>query len=314
MRVWRLFVMGLLLSAMVTSVSTNDVLTMRIAYSPTPFNLPTIVLRRQGYLEKELTPLGWKVKWIAEPPTAALVAKALAAGALDMAIVDDTSLVYVKAAGNEIAVLAPYSIAPGAFAVVVPIKGEVQNIKALAGKRAGLPIDTTAYYLLARTLEAEGLSLGKVEVVDMTPDEAAAALAGKRLDAAVLAEPILSREVAAGKVRVLKDGTGQIGGLTIAVARPRFLENEEAMDHYKEAVEAALKFIADNPAGAMKLASQETHLSLDLVRKIAAKYTFTGLSRAEMLLDLTKTADFLADRGLIARRMTLKELVGCACE
>ncbi len=314
MKVWRLAAAGLLFVSVPACAMRLDVLTMRISYVPAPSNLPTIVLRRQGYLEKELGKLGWKVAWIAEPSADLPTAAALAAGDLDLAVLSSASLVFARARGHNIVALAPYSVAPAAVAVVAPVKGGVASIKTLAGKRVGLTAGTTAQYLLARTLAAEGISLAKAEMLDMTSAEAARALYGKKLDAAVLTEPVLSKAVADGKVRMLRDGRGLIEGMAVTAIRPRFLDNEEAIDRYKEAMAKAVEFIAKDPEAAVKLAAQETDVAPDLLRKIVAKHTYTGLSRAKMLLDLTTVAGFLAEQGMVARRMTLKELAGCDCE
>ena len=101
--------LGLLVIITAVGGSTNDVLTMRISYATTPFNLPLIVLRRKGYLEKELLPLGWKVKWVTDLETEPLMAKALAAKTLDMATLDVASIVFARAAGNDLVILAPHA-------------------------------------------------------------------------------------------------------------------------------------------------------------------------------------------------------------
>lgn len=285
--------------------------TLRVSYNPMPLNLPSMVLRRGAYLEGELAPLGWKVEWVSSLTTGPLMSEALAAGALDIAaVMGESSAVIARAAGNDLVVLAPYSVAPKAFAIVVPAEGGAADLKGLAGKRVGLPLGTTAHYLLARAMSAEGLSLAKVEVLNLGVPDAFTAVAGGKLDAAVLVEPVLTRALAGGKVRLLRDGSGLIGGLTVTAVRGKLLrDNPDVVAAFLRAVTRAGKALAADPEAAVSLGAEETKLPPEMVRKIAANYTFLEIPRADMIKELIAVADFLADQKMIARRPSMDELV-----
>lgn len=311
MKTLRLLLLGLLFMATLVSPLAGAERTVRVSYNPMPLNLPSIILRQRGLLEQELAPLGWQVEWIANLQTGPLMSEAMAAGAMDIAaVMGETSAVVARAAGNDLIVIAPYSLAPKAFALVTTAEGGAASLQGLLGKKIGLPVGTTAHYLLARALAAEGLSLDKVEVLNMSVPDAAVALAAGQLAGAVLVEPVLTRLVAGGKIRILRDGAGLIGGLTVTTVRGPFLrQNRPVVAAYRRALDRAGKFLASQPEVAIDLASQETKLPPDLVRKIAAKYTFLDIPREEMNKELVAVVDFLADRKLIARRPGLDELV-----
>lgn len=311
MKTLRFLLAGLLLVAAIVTPLAGAERAVRVSYNPMPLNLPSIVLRQRGLLEQELAPLGWQVEWVSNLQTGPLMSEAMAAGALDIAaVMGETSAVVARAAGNDLVIIAPYSLAPKAFALVAPAEGGAANLQGLLGKKIGLPVGTTAHYLLARALAAEGLSLDKVEVLNMAVPDAATALAAGQLAGAVLVEPVLTRLVAGGKVRILRDGTGLIAGLTVTTVRGPFLrQNPQVVAAYRQALDRAGKLLAGRPEEAIDLASQETKLPPELVRKIAIKYTFLDIPREAMHKELLAVIDFMADRKLIARRPGLDELV-----
>ena len=140
----------------------------------------------------------------------------------------------------------------------------------------------------------------------MAVPDAATALAAGQLAGAVLVEPVLTRLIAGGKVRILRDGAGLIGGLTVSTVRGPFLrQNPQVVAAYRQALYRAGKLLAAQPEEAINLASQETKLPAELVRKIAAKYSFLDIPREEMHKELLAVIDFLADRKMIARRPAL---------
>ncbi len=76
----------------------------------------------------------------------------------------------------------------------------------LAGKRIATPFGSTSHYLLNVLLKQAGLSSDRVSLVDMPPDQAAAAWAAGQIDAAYVWEPAIGRMVAQGG-RILVDNS-----------------------------------------------------------------------------------------------------------
>ncbi|MFN3748306.1 MAG: ABC transporter substrate-binding protein [Sphingorhabdus sp.] len=68
----------------------------------------------------------------------------------------------------------------------------------LAGKRIATPFGSTSHYLLNILLKQAGVSPDSVSLVDMTPDQAAAAWGAGHIHAAYVWEPALGRMVAQG--------------------------------------------------------------------------------------------------------------------
>ena len=106
---------------------------LNISYVKSPFNLQSIVMKRQGLLEKELEPLGAKVVWH-EITSGAQQAQAMAAGSLDVGgVMNTTSIQMARGEGNPIKIVAGVSRPTGVFAIVGK-KGGVADVKSLKGK------------------------------------------------------------------------------------------------------------------------------------------------------------------------------------
>ena len=310
-RLSTLCLMLLFLAISIAIPSAGPARVLRISYNPLPFNLPSMILRREGYLEKALLHLGWQVEWLSNLQTGPLMSEAMAAGALDLApVMGDTSAVIARVAGNDLAVLWPYSLAPKAFAIVAPAGGHVRQVPDLAGRKIGLPIGTAAHYLLVKALTREHLKPAQVDLINMSVPEAAVAVASGKLDAAVLVEPMLSKILAGGAVVLVRDGSDLIGGMTVAAVRGTFYrQNPDIIKAYQKALQKAGGYMMEKPDAAMRIAAEETKLPAELLKSIAAKYRFVSISRTTMLHELTVVINFLADQGLIARRPRLLDMV-----
>ena len=310
-RLSTLCLMLLFLAISIAIPSAGPARVLRISYNPLPFNLPSMILRREGYLEKALLHLGWQVEWLSNLQTGPLMSEAMAAGALDLApVMGDTSAVIARVAGNDLTVLWPYSLAPKAFAIVAPAGGHVRQVPDLAGRKIGLPIGTAAHYLLVKALTREHLKPAQVDLINMSVPEAAVAVASGKLDAAVLVEPMLSKILAGGAVVLVRDGSDLIGGMTVAAVRGTFYrQNPDIIKAYQKALQKAGGYMMEKPDAAMRIAAEETKLPAELLKSIAAKYRFVSISRTTMLHELTVVINFLADQGLIARRPRLLEMV-----
>ena len=100
---------------------------LNISYVKSPFNLQSIVMKRQGLLEKELEPLGVKVVWH-EITSGAQQAQAMAAGSLDVGgVMNTTSIQMARGEGNPIKIVAGVSRPTGVFAIVGK-KGGVADV------------------------------------------------------------------------------------------------------------------------------------------------------------------------------------------
>ena len=307
----RLLLMVLLVAVSGAVVRGKDKLT--VTYNPMPLNVPSIVMKHEGFLEEALAPLGIEVEY-KEFLAGYLMTEAMAAGELDIAaVMVGTSSITSYAGGRGLQIFAAYSQAPGGFALVTKADASFQQIADLKDKSIGLPVGTETHLLLGKALEEAGLALSDVHTVNMLVPDAVTALMGGQIDAACVVEPVLSNLEMQGKIRVLRDGVGLMPGLTVTTVRKDLLkERPEILAAYLGAHMRSLEFMENEPARTLELVAKETNLSPELAEKIMAKYTFTPKIGPDLLAALEDTALFLEKIDVIKEPISLEDFVDTA--
>ncbi|NLY11689.1 MAG: ABC transporter substrate-binding protein [Firmicutes bacterium] len=275
---------------------------LSITYNPMPFNLPSMVEKEQKLLEQQ----GLKVAYSSFQAGFAMT-EAMAAKELDIAVVmGATSAITSKAGGRDIKIVAAYSQAPSAFALVTRPDGI--ELKDLKGAKIAVPVGTEAHYLLAKILKEQGLTFNDIEVINMMVPDGVAALQAKQVDAAMAVEPVLSRLEGAGQIRVLRNGVGLISGLTVSTIRGD-LVGDERVEKFLTAQQHALQFISENNEEALAIAQRDTGLPRAIIEKIAPKYNFSMEITEEVKASLEETIEFLYAEGLIQRKISVEDLL-----
>lgn len=283
---------------------------LRVSYNPVPFNAPTILMR-QGLLEERLSPMGIQVEWVGGLLKGSLMTESMAAGELDIAsVMGGTSAIVSFAGGRDIVLVAGYSRAPRGFGIVVRADSPIASVADLKGKVVVGPAGTEVHYLLARALEEAGLTLDDVQFLnDLVPNAINYVING-HADAALAVEPTMSAFESQGRVRVLRTGEGLMPGATFVAVRGQFLrDHPEVVVEYLRAQEAAAARAQDLDAGLLELAAAELDLPLPVVERVAAKYRFSSELDLGALEDLQAVADFLFERGLIARKIDVSAMI-----
>lgn len=284
----------------------------RLTYNPLPFNLPSMVMRSEGFLDQQLSERGFNGVTVEHKAFEAgfNMSEAMATGQLDIATVTGfTSAVMARAAGRDLKIVAAYSRAPSAFALAVPA-GETALPADIRGWKIALPIGTEAHYLLGRILDEQGLSFSDVEIVNMLVPDAAAALLSGNVDAAVLVDPVLSRLETGNKIRVYRDGEGLVLGMTVTAVWAEFLAaHPEAIEAYLAAVGDSLGYIDANKEETLVLAVEETGLPQPVVTKLMQKYNFDPMIDEDVKRGMEDQIEFLYEAGLIKERISLDDLL-----
>lgn len=278
---------------------------VRVTYVASPFNVPSIVMRKKGFLEEAFGAAGVKVE-NPEITSGSAQIQALAAGAVDIAsVLGGTSAILGRANGVDLKVIAAYSRSPKAFFVMTTEKGPA-SIKELKGKTVAGPKGTTLNQLLAAALAADGMKLGDVEYLNMDiPAARAALLSGKVVAATLAGANALQIEAAGG--RILASGEGLIAPTAVIAARSAFLrDHPDLVQAYLSAHRRALSFMRDNPEEALKIAADDQKISVEDARKQLPWYDFTlGMNDADVA-NLAADQAFMIEAGMLQKTIDIR--------
>jgi sulfonate transport system substrate-binding protein len=291
---------------LVTAHAADKPAAVRVTYVAAPFNIPSIVMRKNGYLDQAFAPLGIKVE-NPEITSGAAQVQAIAAGAVDIAsVLGGTSAILGRANGVDLKVIAAYSRSPKAFFIMTGPSGP-NSIKELKGKNVAGPKGTTLNQLLAAALAANGLTLSDIGYLNMEIPAARAALLAGKVDAATLAGAnALLVEAAGGKV--LASGEGLIAPTTVIAVRKSFMdEHPELVTAYMEAHKKALAFMREHPEEALKIAAEDQKISIEDARKQWPWYDFTLAMTDADVKNLEADQRFMVEAGMLSKTIAIRD-------
>ncbi|MCC7697227.1 ABC transporter substrate-binding protein [Janthinobacterium sp. EB271-G4-7A] len=156
----------------------------------------------QGWLAAELGKLGVKLEWV--PVTTNSVAtqvnEAFANRSIDLAQYGDLPSIIANASGLQTRLILPGGSANNTY-LVVPNGSTAKSIKDLKGKKIALHRGRPWEYPFARLLEANGMTLRDVKILNLNPQAGAAAVATGGADAFfTLSDAFLLEDKKVGKI------------------------------------------------------------------------------------------------------------------
>ncbi|HWL58264.1 MAG TPA: NrtA/SsuA/CpmA family ABC transporter substrate-binding protein [Paracoccus sp. (in: a-proteobacteria)] len=296
------------LGTMAAAPAMADTKKVAISYVTSPFNVPSIVMRKKGFLDEAFAAKGVTLTH-PEITSGAAQTQAIAAGELQIAsVLGGTSAILARANGADVTVIGAYARSPKAYFIMTGKDG-VEDVKSLKGKKVAGPKGTVLNQLLAASLAAEGMTLDDIEYLNMDLPTARAALLAGQVDAATLAGANAIQVEAAGG-RAIIDGEGLIAPTTVIGSSKAFAEqNPDLIAAYFEAHLKALDFIRDHEDEALQLAAEDQGISIEEARKQFALYDFTPAMTQQDIDNLAADQDFMIEAGMLeaGRKIDIKD-------
>lgn len=275
-----------------------EVKEMAVSYVTAPFNVPSIVMRKKGFLDEALAAQGVTLT-NPEITSGAAQTQAIAAGELQIAsVLGGTSAILAKANGADVTVIGAYARAPKAYFIMANAGGPT-DIKSLKGKKVAGPKGTVLNQLLAAALASEGMSLDDIEYLNMDLPTARAALLAGQVDAATLAGANATQvEQAGGKA--ITDGEGLINPTNVIGSSKAFADaNPALIKAYFQAHLKALEFMKSNEDEALAIAAEDQGISLEEARKQYALYDFDPVMTEADVANLAADQEFMIEAGML---------------
>jgi sulfonate transport system substrate-binding protein len=127
----------------------------------------------------------------------------LAEGKIDVGGTGSTPPIISQSEGLDVLYVAASAPRPANGAILLAKNSPIRSVKDLAGKKIALLDGSFHTYLLARVIEAEGLTLKDVERVERAPVPSRDALIAGKVDAWIAMTPHLDQAIADGGARLL---------------------------------------------------------------------------------------------------------------
>ena len=278
---------------------------LHVSYVLRPFNVPQIVMRQRGLLERRLAPLGMEVVWH-DITSGVLQAQAMAAGSLDIgAVMNPISVILALANGNPMKIVASFARTTR-LAAILAVDPAIRTIADLKGRVVGGLKGAVPHQLLIKALQSAGMSLADVTFLDMDLPATYAALLSGRIAVGVPAADLILKAQRAG-AHEIPVPPRLIEPINVVCARTALVEQRPDLVHlFKQAQEEAMAIVVADPEAAIRLGCQVNGLDLADGRELYSWQVFETVLTEADLASLQQDMEFLIDNKLCPRPVDLR--------
>ncbi len=208
---------------------------------------PLIVAMANGTIEKAT---GYKINW-RQFDSGAKVATAMTSGDIQIGVIGSSPLTAAVSRGVELQLFWILDDINEAEAMVVRNGANINKPADLKGKKLGVPFVSTTHYHAMFALEQWGIKPSELEILNMQPNQIAAAWDRGDIDAAFIWDPALGRIKQTGKVLITSGELSRKGKATfdgVAVQKKWGEDNADFMAKFVKSVADADASYRANPA------------------------------------------------------------------
>jgi taurine transport system substrate-binding protein len=299
--------LGLALGALAAGPALAETVVIGQFGNPTPMQ----VARAEGKFEAAT---GWDIEWRTFASGAEVIA-AMASGDVKIAELGSSPLAIAASQGVELQLFMLAQVIGEAESLIVRNGSEIAELKDLTGKRVAVPVGSTAHFSLMGALKHAGIAETDVTIMNMPPDQIAAAWEQGAIDAAFIWQPVQSQILQNGTLLVGADKTAEWGYPTFDgwVVNTGFAaENAPAMAAFAKIMdEANAAYLADPKAWTadspqVATIAEQTGAAPDQIPGILEGFAFVPLAEqvgptwlGNAPATMKATADFLKAAGRI---------------
>lgn len=275
--------------------------------NPTPMQ----VARAEGKFEAAT---GWDIEWRQFASGTDVIA-AMASGDVAVAELGSSPLAIAASQGVELQLFMLAQVIGEAESLIVRNDSGIAALEDLKGKRVAVPVGSTAHFSLMGALNHAGIAESEVTIMNMPPDQIAAAWEQGAIDAAFIWQPVQSQILQTGSLLVGADKTAEWGFPTFDgwVVNTAFAaDNAAAVAAFAKTMDEANAAYLSDPAAwtadsaQVQAIAAQTGAAADQVPDILKGFAFIPL--ADQLSEtwlgsapatMKATADFLKAAGRI---------------
>lgn len=283
--------------------------TLRIAAQPFPLYSSVWVAYEEGYLKEELAKADAGFTWDSFK-SGPLVNEAMAAGNDDIGYAADLPAIIARSSGQDIRIVSNVAYGEKALAVMVPKDSPITSVADLKGKKVGYATGSYAQHLLALLLSRSGLTLNDVDTANLSAEDQVAAIGSGSVDAIVIWEQYITKLESEGTARVLADGTGVKRGNMVSYATSSYAtQHPDVIRAYNRAVQRGADLIASDPDKAAQAVAKDFGVSVDQLKQIWTRLTFTTALGDDDAAAIREVADFAWKNGILKSEVNVDDLI-----
>lgn len=251
-------------------------------------------IRASFELSKALDGAPYKVEW-AGFQSAAPLAEAINAGALDIGFLGDSGFLFLASKSKTARLIGVTRQNPQTVALLVPKDSTAKSIADLKGKKVAYWPGAWSQQLTLGALSKANLPNDYVQWVKLMPLDAANALPGGSIDAFPVWEPYISQQIVHSGARALFTADNVIPALsTIAAYGPSIKDKHAAIADFLARLKKARAWVEANVDTYADAWAKRANIDSEVSRRWLRQAKLTaGPVDAQAAKDIQATADFL---------------------
>jgi sulfonate transport system substrate-binding protein len=229
------------------------------------YNLTSLVLKSQGWLEADLAKDGIAVRWVFSAGSNK-ANELLASKSVDFASTAGAAALLARSNGVPLKVVYVYA-KPEWTALVVAADSAIQRVADLKGKKIAATRGTDPFFFLLRSLEAAGLHQSDVELVHLQHGDGRAALTRGNVDAWAGLDPFMASAELREHARLIYRNIDFNSFGTLNTREDFLAQHPAQVERVIAAYERARAWIQTHPDETAALLAAEGKIELDVARK-----------------------------------------------
>lgn len=210
-------------------------------------------------------------------------------------------------------IIASFCDAPSEIILASLKDSGINSVSDLKGKTVGTTIGSSAYSLLIKLLEEEGLSIDTdINFVNIDFSSAPTALESGEVDAAIgYADAFEQVILQDGDIfNVIKDATGYGISENIIVVRDKIgKEYPDVIENLLALFQKANEFIHENPEQAITINAEYYGIDESVVKNSLEKYDYNWVDQDKLTKDVDGYIQFMFDNDLITTRLKAEDVL-----
>lgn len=153
---------------------------------------------------------GWDIEWRKFASGTDVIA-AMASGDIKLAELGSSPLAIAASQGVDLQLIMIAQVIGEAESLIVREGAGIEELADLTGKRIAVPVGSTAHFSLMGALDQAGIAESDLTIMNMPPDQIAAAWEQDAIDGAFIWQPVQSQILESGSLLVGADKTAEWG-------------------------------------------------------------------------------------------------------